>query len=214
MINNSQCVIVLHGLIMGNFHTMLLARAIKKRGFKVFNIYYPSAKYDFAGLTDFIFDQHLQKHDLENTYEKVHFVGYSMGGLLCRTILNKYRINNVGNVIQIGTPNKGSEMADFLQDYWLYSKLFSETGRQLSISHNDDLQVLMGEVYYDIYGIAGDLCLDPITRKIFAHQPNDGKVSVASTQIAQLKQHFTFKVPHSFMPYSSQVRDKVLEILT
>ena len=51
-----------------------------------------------------------------------------MGGLVIRALLNRYRPDNLGRVVQIGTPNHGSEVADFLKNDWLYRLFFGPAG--------------------------------------------------------------------------------------
>ncbi|KJV53803.1 hypothetical protein OTSGILL_0508 [Orientia tsutsugamushi str. Gilliam] len=56
-------------------------------------------------------------------YTSISFVGVSMGGLVIRAYLHKYKIPNLGKVVLIGTPNKGSEVADYLKNNKLYKNL-------------------------------------------------------------------------------------------
>jgi len=46
-------------------------------------------------------------------YEKTHFVGHSMGGLIIRKYLREYIPQNIGKCVFIATPHLGSELADF-----------------------------------------------------------------------------------------------------
>ena len=49
-----------------------------------------------------------------------------MGGLVIRAYLNKYKVPNLGKVVMVGTPNNGSEVADFLISNPLYKKLWTK----------------------------------------------------------------------------------------
>ena len=62
--------------------------------------------------------------------EKVDIVAHSMGGLVARWYIQKWNKNDVGKLIMIGTPNHGSELANF-QGYALLlitTKLFGPGG--------------------------------------------------------------------------------------
>ena len=47
-----------------------------------------------------------------NSYTKIHFVGHSMGGLIIRYYLSKHKVPKLGRCVFIGTPNKGTRLAD------------------------------------------------------------------------------------------------------
>lgn len=59
-------------------------------------------------------------HSLENTvaeahpekYKRLFFAGHSMGGLLAREYLAKYRPRNAAKLVCVGTPHYGSKLAD------------------------------------------------------------------------------------------------------
>ena len=45
-------------------------------------------------------------------YEKIYIAGHSMGGLLARSYLEKYKPQNVKRLVCAGTPHLGSKLAD------------------------------------------------------------------------------------------------------
>ena len=61
----------------------------------------------------------------------IHFVTHSMGGLLARVYIARYRPARLGRVVMLGTPNGGSEIADRLKDVALYRAFFGPAGLQL-----------------------------------------------------------------------------------
>src|SRR6202000_1112853 len=61
----------------------------------------------------------------------LHFVGHSMGGLLTRVYLARYRPARLGRVVMLGTPNGGSEIADRLKNFLPYRLFFGPAGQQL-----------------------------------------------------------------------------------
>ena len=68
---------------------------------------------------------------MRGTSDPVHFVGYSMGGLIIRAYLQKYRPQHLGRVVMLGTPNQGSEVADAIRHFWLYRRFYGPAGQEL-----------------------------------------------------------------------------------
>lgn len=206
--NKSHLIVLLHGINQNCSSLQGLERFLLHHNFSVLNRTYPSTKYLIEDLVDIVHEDikdEAQKHDV------ISFVGFSMGGLILRAYLNKYKLPNLAKVIMIATPNKGSEVADFLKENKLYKKFFGPAGRQLTTNQKNH-PTLFGETYYECGIIAGNLPLDfcyPIMRK----NPNDGKVSVNSTKIYNMKDHIVIKATHWYMPKSRKVWKQVLHFL-
>jgi len=92
----------------------------------------------------------------------VHFIGYSMGGIVTRAVLNKFRPDNLGRVVQLASPNNGSEVADFLKDNWLYEKVYGPAGKQL-VTDGAGIDDLLGKVDYELGVVAGTFSIDPVS---------------------------------------------------
>lgn len=200
IVDKSHLVILLHGINKTSSCLNALERHLQSKQFSTINITYPSTTYSITDLRDRV-------HDIINfrdkEYEKVSFVGFSMGGLIIRAYLNKYKISNLKNVIMVGTPNNGSEVVDFIMNNKLFKKLLGPAGMQLS-TNQKSLSGLLGKLEYECGIIAGNLPLDlcyPIMRK----KPSDGKVSVDSTKLDNMKDHIVLNVPHWFMPQSRSI---------
>ncbi|GHM58930.1 MAG: hypothetical protein sL5_10220 [Candidatus Mesenet longicola] len=142
---------------------------------------------------------------------KVHFVGYSMGGLLIRAYFKKYKPDKLGRVVMIGTPNHGSEVADFLKNFMLYKKLYGPAGQQL-ITNQDGFKEIFANTDFELGIIAGNKSIDPISSKLI-NKPNDGKVSVDSTKLEGAKDHIVLPCNHTFFPSNKQMFKQVLSFL-
>jgi hypothetical protein len=186
-----------------------LADFLEKSGFKILNLGYPSTKHSIETLAEVI------HHDITQFASQItgqmHFVGYSMGGLLIRAYLSKYRSEKLGRVVMIGTPNKGSEVADFLQTIKLYRWLYGPAGQQL-VTKQDEFLRHFGKVDYELGIIAGNRPVDPISSRII-RKPNDGKVSIESTKLDGAKEHIILPCSHTFFPSNKKMWQQALFFL-
>lgn len=193
-------VILLHGIARSSSHMEDLANHLGKQGYDVLNLDYPSTDYTLEELVD-LTQKQLDKKITEP--KPVHFVGYSMGGLLVRGIIHKHRPEHLGRVVQLAVPNNGSEVADFLKDNWLYQSIYGPAGQELT-TNNGDVETLLGGVDYELGVIAGNSTIDPISSAIIPND-DDGKVSIESTKIKGMKDHIIVPASHTFFPGNKEV---------
>ena len=133
------------------------------------------------------------------------------GGLLIRAYLNLYGIKGLGRVVLIGTPNGGSEVADYLQKYPVYKWFFGPAGQQL-ITDQRGVADLFAPINADIGIIAGNKSMPPFGFTM-AGRENDGTVSVASTHLMWEKDHLTLPCSHEGLLTSPSVREQTLSFL-
>jgi len=191
-------VVLLHGTLRSSMQMRRLAKHLQKQGFKTINISYPSRHFDLKRLCDHTQKKIEAQTGMDSQYT-IHFVGYSMGGLLVRTLLHHHRPKQLGRVVLIGTPNHGSEFADFLKNNILFRFIFGPSGQQL-ITDQHQFSHLFGNVDYALGIIAGHSTLDPFA-KFLIPGPSDGKVSIQSTKLDGMKDHIVLKGNHIYLPY-------------
>ena len=202
-------VILLHGIFRTAKSMGRLEKYLSARGYHVLNVDYPSTKMSLEQIVDYI---HPQIAEFASGLDgSVSFVGYSMGGLVTRAYLAKYRPQNLFRVVMLGTPNKGSEIADFVRNWRLYKRLYGPAGQQL-VTLQDEFAHLFGVTDYELGIVAGNWSIDPISSLIIGSR-NDGKVSVASTKLDGMKDHVIVPVPHTLFPAMRIVHKKVLLFL-
>ena len=98
----------------------------------------------------------------------------------------------------IGTPNQGSEVADFVKHWRLYKRLYGPAGQQLVTGSN----ILQDKVHYELGIIAGNLSrIAPVGAHIIGKE-SDGTVSVDSTRLEGMKAHIVVPITHSLFPMS------------
>jgi pimeloyl-ACP methyl ester carboxylesterase len=186
-----------------------LARFLGAEGYRTLNLDYPSRRQPIEALVE-----HIQPQIVAfapSVPGKLHFVGHSMGGLLIRAHLHRFRPQNLGRIVMLGTPNQGSEVADFLKDWWAYKKLFGPAGQQL-VTGLTTADTLFGPIDYELGVIAGNRAVDPVSSLIIG-DPNDGRVSIERTKIAGMTDHVVVAASHPFLPAKKEVHRLVLEFL-
>ncbi|MCB1558012.1 MAG: alpha/beta fold hydrolase [Alphaproteobacteria bacterium] len=206
-------VFLLHGIALNRFSLLFLEKRLRKSGFEAEAISYPSTKHSLDDLAQWFYAKYLAPDVLQN-FDRIHFVGHSMGGLVIRRALHNYRdqlpADKIGRVVMLGTPNGGSEIADFLQKFIPFRKLYGPAGAELTTHHQKSLQA---PLYYEAGAIAGtSRWLYPLA-SIWIKGDHDGRVSVKSTKLPDLKDHMVINASHTFMIYRGRTARLVISFL-
>jgi pimeloyl-ACP methyl ester carboxylesterase len=202
-------VVILHGIFRTQCSMRGLADFLKREGYAVFNLGYASTRFPLETLAEHI---HPRIDAFAATVSgRVHFIGYSMGGLLIRAYLHRHRPQHLGHVVMAGTPNGGSEVADRMKDWRLYRVLYGPAGQQL-ITDQGGFASAFGAVDYPLGIIAGNRTLDPISSR-WIGKPNDGKVSIDSTRLAGMTDHIIIAATHTLFPGNRTMWRLALEFL-
>lgn len=187
---------MLHGIARTKRTMNKLQRHFEQNEYRVLNVDYPSRKHPIDELASRI---HPDIEKFNEAEVPLHFVGYSLGGLVTRAYIAKHRPPNLGRVVMVGTPNHGSEVADFLRknayapSFWFYGP----AGEQLITqpAYGDGLP----PIDYEAGCIAGDWTNDPVSSLVLIRKPNDGKVSIESSQAPGMRDHIVLHATHTFM---------------
>ena len=201
-------VLLLHGIARTSRHMDRLAQALRQQGYRVINLDYPSRQQLIEDLSVFVVDALTAAVPDAGT---MHVVGYSMGGLVARGLIRWHRPENLGRVVQLAVPNCGSEVADLLQNRWLYQEFFGRAGQQLVTT--DDCHVgWLGGVDYDLGIIAGNSSIDPASSWVI-DGPDDGKVAVRRTRLDGASDHIVLSANHTFFPQTDAVITQTIHFL-
>lgn len=106
-----EIVILVHGFNKDENDMFPLKRRLNGLGYRAVTVNLPLR---FSALDECIsiFENQLRQLAADLNYEKVHFVGHSMGGLVIRSFLANNRIAHLGRCVLIATPNQGTKLAD------------------------------------------------------------------------------------------------------
>jgi triacylglycerol lipase len=205
-----ECVVLLHGLARSANSLLLMEWRLKRSGYTVVNVDYPSKKAIIEDLADFAIPEALSRCDPNET---VHFVTHSMGGILLRYYIE--RIGEpparLGNTVMLGPPNHGTPVIDQLAGVPGFEMFNGIAGMQLGTGP-DSLPAKLGPVNFPVGVIAGVQSISPLLSS-FIDGPNDGKVSVESTKVEGMKDHIVLSVTHTFMMNNPWVFAQVLHFL-
>ncbi|MEE9498717.1 MAG: alpha/beta fold hydrolase [Nitrospinaceae bacterium] len=202
-------VVVLHGIARTYRSMRSLTKFLEANGFPVLNVDYPSTRIPLESLIEHINKQVVAYN--QDHHRKIHFVGYSLGGLLARGVINRHRPSNLGRVVQLAPPNQGSEVADFWKNNFLFQWVFGPAGQDLGAEEKSFARIL-GPVDFELGVIAGNRTWDPVSSAMI-QGPNDGKVSVDSTQVTGLTDHLVIPATHTFIIYDREAWNQTIHFL-
>lgn len=205
--DNKEITVLLHGLGRNDTSMWLLALRLKDAGYDVQRIGYSSLlQTPEEILTDVSLkiNQCCQKHT-----HSVHFVGHSLGGLMVRAYLQNNRVDNLGRVVLMGTPNKGTELADYFSNGWLIN-ILGPTAKALGTDDNSFPKSLDAP-YYPVGIIAGEV-KGELNDSVIPGK-DDGLVSVEATKIDDMTDFILIETSHSWMRYDREVANQTIQFL-
>jgi len=203
-------VVLTHGFGRTSLSLWRWSRTFKKSGYQVCIINYSSLRRKIEEIKKDVFEQidRCQKSHLK----KIHFVGYSLGGLLTRSYLEENKLNNLGHVVLVASPNQGTEFVDYYQGKWWLKILGEEIISSLSTKNSEFLDSLK-DPYYKLGVIAGDLNLS-FQEHVLPGQ-DDGIVRVESTKVKGMSDFVLIpKTTHGLLRYNTKAILQALHFLS
>jgi len=201
-------VILLHGLARSSSAMNKMERALEAEGYNVINHDYPSTSATIEQLSEAAFNILEPRIRGSNT---VHFVTHSMGGIILRQYLEEHDIPNLGRVVMLAPPSRGSEVPDQLGDLFLYKWINGPAGNQLGTGTNS-LPLRLKDPDFKLGIIAGDRTINPIL-SLLIPGPDDGKVSLARVKPAVYTDYIKFHATHTCIMRNKKVIDQTKQFL-
>lgn len=178
--STDECVVLLHGLNRSWRMMRPMAEALQTAGYTTANVDYPSQSGTIEELAPMAVDTGLRECR-DSGAIRIHFVTHSVGGILLR-YRNKYQpIPELGRVVMLGPPNQGSEIVDRTRGWLGFEILSGGAGAQLGTDENS-IPSILGPVDFELGVIAGTGTINVFLSALLPN-PDDGKVSVASTRV-------------------------------
>lgn len=204
----AENVILLHGLARTDRSMNKLGRALAEAGYRVDNVSYESTRHDIETLAGMAIGPALSACP---GGQKVHFVTHSLGGILVRQYLQNHRIENLGRVVMLGPPNKGSEVVDRLGEFPGFRFINGDAGLQLGTGATS-VPNRLGPAEFDLGVIAGTSSINLFLSSMIPG-PDDGKVAVENTRLEGMRDHLEMQVTHSFMMRNPEVIEQLIHFL-
>jgi triacylglycerol lipase len=209
--SKAQYVVLLHGLGRTPLAMKRLEWALSKEGYCVLNLSYPSTRISVQQAAECYLGPALRKLK-PDPQAKIHFVTHSLGGIVLRCYLRDHPLPNLGRVVMLAPPNQGSELADRLKHNVLYRYFMGPAGQQLGTEPNG-LPKQLGSVSFQLGVIAGDRSWNPWF-SAWIPGPDDGKVSVQSTRLLNMRDFLVVHHSHTWMMWRRDVVAAVLRFLS
>jgi triacylglycerol lipase len=107
-----RVIVLVHGFMDTRFHLYFMEKELIAEGFVVINKTYPSVTMSIEECADYLAGiiRHGTEH-IEGPYE-LNLVTHSMGGLVARCYLDRYRPPQAKCLVMIATPNRGVTKAE------------------------------------------------------------------------------------------------------
>lgn len=199
---------LLHGLGRTRLSMTPVGIFLRRHGFRVSNLGYPSRKYSVESLAAQQIGPRLEEL---LTDRPLHFVTHSMGGILLRRFLQGRDLPPGSRIVMLAPPNRGSELVDRLQRLALFRWRNGPAGAELGTGPGA-LPNRLGPIRAEVGVIAGNRCLNPVFGRIISG-PSDGKVSVARAKLQEMTDFLVLPVSHTFAMLDRRVLGQILHFL-
>ena len=183
------CVVLLHGLLRNSRSMDWIALDLRRAGYDVIAPDYPTTRKTIQEHAEWL------KSLIDNLpCDNVYIVAHSLGSLISREYLSKYKSESVKKLIMIAPPNHGSEKADRYRNIFLYRWVF---GKVAQVVTSDTLQGPhdLGLPHCPFGIIAGGKGIEGYSKKIPGN--DDGVLSVKSTYLKEAQDFLIINSSHN-----------------
>ena len=213
----ADTVVLLHGLGRGPVSMWPLAQSLRREGYRVVSVSYPSQRGSIPELAEQALGPVFGKAagpDAPSGAGRVHLVTHSLGGILVRQYLRDHGVPaSLGRVVMLAPPNQGSEIVDTLAGWSLYARINGPAGLDLGTSPKH-APAALGPLPPGVEAgvIAGDFSWNPLFSALIPGA-DDGKVSVVRTHLAGEADHRVLPYSHTWLMNRAETRRQVLAFL-
>ena len=210
-------IIVIHGLGRSAFAMASLAKSLRRQGYDVTNVNYPSRTLPIADLVN----EHIAP--IFNAYRhvsRIDVVTHSLGGVLFRYFwafhCDAELKAKIQRVVMLAPPNHGSEVAERIKGWPVVRWIMGPAVAEIGVGEGS---LPIGLLEYEQQGFACDIGVIAGTRSYepwlsrWISDVNDGKVSVSSTRLPGMKDFTQINVGHTFIMDDKAVRRQIFNFL-
>ena len=202
--SKKECIILLHGMGRTKMSMLKAELQLKSKGYKVVNLNYPSTDKTIDEITKSAIPKALKL--CGEKVAKTHFLTHSLGGIIVRNYLQKNKLRVGSRVVMLAPPNKGSEVTDYLKDFFLYKATTGPAGQVLG-TDKDSFPNKLKPIGVEVGIITGNQTIEPWFSALIDGL-NDGKVSVGSAKLKEATDFLVLDKTHTFIMMSEEVIDQ------
>lgn len=204
----AETVVLFHGLARTDRSMRPLAERLERAGYRVENLRYPSTHHEPEALVAAIGAR------IEACCAgagRLHFVTHSLGGILLRAQLAERKPENLGRVVMLAPPNRGSELVDALGGTPLFEWIFGPTATELGTGE-ESLPNRLPPPDYEVGVIAGSESVNP-AGSLLIEGESDGTVAVEHTKLPGMADFLVVPRSHPFIMRGEDVAEQVVHFL-
>ncbi len=206
-----EVVVILHGVAISHRLTARLAKFVAAAGYDVHNLDYPSKTVPLAELGPRWLAAKLAELGVECA-PKLHFVTHSMGGLIVRGYLAAHRPPNLGRVVTIVPPHRGSAVSDKLRRLPLIWRIIGRNLGALGTGPDAYWRMLPPRADFELGVIAGSSALNPLGW-LYLERPHDGTVAEHSTRLDGMRDHLLLPSNHTLILFRRRTAEQAIAFL-
>ena len=199
-----QVTVLVHGLWMQGPLMRVMGKMLESRGFRT-----KAISYDFLNKTPAENAQHLYDEIGQMGAKKINLVGHSLGGIVILHLLHRFPDLETDKVVLIGSPVKGSSVAQRVYDVPLLRPLLGKSvtsgllGGAPTFALNRPLGIITG---------SGKLGLSALFYP--SGEQSDGVVQECETILENATDRISLPLSHSTMIFSRQCTEYVAQFLS
>ncbi|MCH9844878.1 MAG: putative lipase [Alphaproteobacteria bacterium] len=212
-----QCIILIHGITANTQYVALIEKNLNDNGYYVANIGWETGG-KLEPISDNIFNEGLEICRSISDIKRIHLIGHSTGGLIIRYHLANNIIPELGYVVMIGTPNKGSKLANlakFTMSEDKHNAIYGETIRYLHVG-DDAFHTTLPDASGYYLGVIAGTGHESLKDRIYALvEPgiDDGRVSLTSAMIEGMNDFIIFPHQHNRLTEQDDVHQQIIAFL-
>jgi pimeloyl-ACP methyl ester carboxylesterase len=201
----SDPIIIVHGLWMTGLELGVLQHRLRvDHGFEPSIFSYPSIT---GSMNDHVASLHA--YVKAHQYERLHFVGHSLGGIVVLKMLETYNDIPPGRVVCLASPMQGSCAVDGFAR-WPFARA------ALGAAICEEVLSCKPRKWdgrRDVGILAGSLSIG--LGRMFAdfHEPSDGTLLVSETKLDGAKEHIVMPVSHTGIVFSAEATAQIAKFL-
>jgi triacylglycerol lipase len=193
-----ETIVLLHGLGRTPLSMSGIALAARMRGYRVLNWHYRSLCGSIESHAEEFARRVVPRLRGEST---VHFITHSLGGIIVRQFLATHTLPNLGRVVMVAPPNRGSEVADVLQRNAIIGRI--PAARELGTG-DGSVPLALPSARFPVGVIAGSRSHIPLFDRWMDGVPNDGVVAVERTRLDGMTDFLELPHTHTFLPWAPE----------